>query len=136
MPTLFHSPFSSQNTTDGLASAEAQGAAQGIDQLARGVDAEQVVDGGGDVGRGDGVARGVGGPPVAGAEDRSALDAGTGEHRGETVRPVVAAVSARPGTADDRLADARVRPNSPVQTMSVESSRPRAARSSSRALKA
>src|SRR4051812_4497650 len=87
--------------------AEAEGAAEGVNQLSTGVDAEQVVDRGGDVSRRDRVARGVGGPPVAGAEDRPPPDARPGEHGGETVRPVVAAVAARPGAADDRLADPR-----------------------------
>ena len=78
-----------------------------VDELVGGVDAEQVIDGRCDVARGDGVAGGIGGPTVAGTEDCPPLDPRTGEYRREAMRPVVAAVYARAGAADNRLADSR-----------------------------
>src|SRR5262249_25187474 len=100
-------PLSGQDAANGLAVAKAHGAAHRIDQLPGGVDAEQMVDGRDHVGGGDRVARRVGGPPIAGAEDGPTPDASSGKHRREAVRPVVAAIAPRACTTHDRLADPR-----------------------------
>ena len=52
-----------------------------MDERGLGVEGEELVDGRGDVLGGDGVAGGVGGAAVAGAEDRAAGEAAAGEDR-------------------------------------------------------
>src|SRR5215831_16272022 len=58
------------------------------------VDAERVVDGRQQLGRVDGVGTGTGAGLVRLPVDVAALDAGAGEDRAVTIRPVVAAVGA------------------------------------------
>src|SRR5262245_36453383 len=70
-----------------------------------------MIDGRRQVGGRRRVARRFGGVAVAGAVDRAAADAGAGEDRGEDSSPVVAAITACAGPADDRLADARRAPH-------------------------
>src|SRR5437870_5583009 len=79
---------------DHPAVAQAEGLAQTVVQLGARIDAEEVVDGRGEVDRRDGVERGVGGVLVASTVDGAGLDAAAGQDRGEELAPVVAAVAA------------------------------------------
>ena len=74
-----------------LAVGEAVGPAGQVEDLGRGSRPNRQKQGRGEVGRGDGVAVGIGPDLVAGAVDGAASDAAAGEDRAVAVRPVVAA---------------------------------------------
>src|SRR5688572_498059 len=99
--------FLLQDGVDELAFIQRERPAEPIANLRAWIDAEAMVNGGGEVGGGRGVGVGLGGVAVARAMDNAAANAAAGQDGSEDLEPVIAAVASRAGAADDRLTNAR-----------------------------
>src|SRR4051794_718496 len=97
---------SGEQRGDGGAAVEAEGPAEHVAGLLRGVDADLAVDGRGEVGRGVTGGGGIGADLVRGAQDETGAGAAAGNQRGEDAAPVVAPGAGGVGDGG-LLADAR-----------------------------
>ena len=97
---------SGEQRGDGGAAVEAEGPAEHVADLLRGVDADLAVDGRGEVGGGVTGGGGVGADLVGGAQDEAGAGAAAGDQRGEDAAPVVAPGAGGVGDGG-LLADAR-----------------------------
>ena len=104
--TWCSAPRSGEQRGDGGAAVEAEGPAEHVADLLRGVDADLAVDGRGEVGGGVTGGGGIGADLVGGAQDEAGAGAATGDQRGEDAAPVVAPGAGGVGDGG-LLADAR-----------------------------
>src|SRR5262245_31517103 len=95
-----------QDAADHFAKGKGEGAAEAVVDLGAGVEAEAVVDGGGQVAGSHGVGGGEGAMAVGGAPDGAGADAGAREESGIDPGPMVAAGAAVDlGSAPELTAD-------------------------------
>ena len=125
---LTAAPSSAEDRRDRLARGDRERPAEGVEDLGGGVDPQGPEHGRGDVVGRDGVGRGIGADPVAGPVDRARGD----RRRRRTGRCSIGQWSRPSGPNCVVLVTFGERPNSPIQTIRVSSSSPRAARSSIR----